>query len=92
MFYVAEIEMTCSACPSQWEGKTDDGRAVYARYRHGFLTVQVGGTTLDDALDADCIVAVQVGDQWDGVMDAQALARHTKDVVAWPSGFAKDEN
>lgn len=40
---VVELIRTCIACPSQWEGHTDDGQPVYVRYRHGFLSVRLGG-------------------------------------------------
>lgn len=32
---VVALKKTSIACPSQWEGTLEDGRAVYARYRHG---------------------------------------------------------
>lgn len=39
---IIELKRTCIACPSQWEGRTDDDRPVYIRYRHGHLTVELG--------------------------------------------------
>lgn len=39
---VTELTQTCPSCPSQWEGKTEDGRAVYIRYRSGILQVGLG--------------------------------------------------
>ena len=45
------LDMTCGACPSQWEGTTEDGRVIYVRYRHGLLTAGVG-STMDDAVTA----------------------------------------
>lgn len=30
------------ACPAQWEGETDQRDRVYARYRWGYLRVEVG--------------------------------------------------
>ena len=45
------FRMTCSACPSQWEGKADDGRVIYVRFRHGEFTAGIG-KTLDDAVAA----------------------------------------
>ena len=41
--------------PSQWEGQLDDGRPVYVRYRHGWLSVQFGpvGEDIDSAVSAD---------------------------------------
>ncbi len=41
MIRVKNVKRTCHACPSQWEGTTDDGKPVYARYRWGFLRVEV---------------------------------------------------
>lgn len=43
---VTEIKMTCGGCPTSWEGVTDDGREVYARYRWGYLRVTVGDETI----------------------------------------------
>ena len=51
MIVVTEIVQTCGACPSQWEGKTADGRHVYVRYRYGFLQVGIGAT-LDETVSA----------------------------------------
>jgi len=36
---IIEITMTCSACPSQWEGKFADGDELYIRYRYAGLRV-----------------------------------------------------
>ncbi|WP_028058300.1 hypothetical protein [Candidatus Solirubrobacter pratensis] len=46
---ITDLEQTCWACPSQWEGKLADGRHVYIRYRWGFLRVTVGAT-MNDAI------------------------------------------
>ena len=45
---VLTLKKTCLACPSQWEGTVDDGRAVYARFRHGHLSVGIGETVERD--------------------------------------------
>lgn len=48
---LVDLAQTCGACPSQWEARTTpDGRYVYIRYRHGWLTVGVGAND-DDAVD-----------------------------------------
>jgi hypothetical protein len=39
MIKITSIRRTCIACPSQWEGVSDDGRTVIIRYRHGYLSV-----------------------------------------------------
>ena len=33
--------MTCGACPTSWEGMTNEGKSVYARYRWGHLRVEI---------------------------------------------------
>jgi hypothetical protein len=43
------LTKTCTACPSQWEGILEDGRAVYARYHHGELSVGIGDD-IDEAV------------------------------------------
>lgn len=55
------FRMTCSACPSQWEGKADDGRVIYVRFRHGEFTAGIG-KTLDDAVAAGYIKFVSQGE------------------------------
>jgi hypothetical protein len=83
MVIVNELEKTCDACPSQWEGKTIDGRHVYVRYRWGWL--QVGfGPSLDAAVDDDTI-GKQLGDSFDGFLDLDGLKAATSGEVSWPA-------
>jgi hypothetical protein len=42
---------TCTACPSQWEGRLEDGRHVYIRLRHGHGSIGIGDTK-DEAVAA----------------------------------------
>ena len=84
---VKTCEQTCKWCPSQWEGSTVDGRPIYARYRHGYLSVLVGrvGQPIDDAIRSDReIVGLAIGDDLDGFMTYQDLKRYTRGVVTWP--------
>jgi len=43
---VIKIKQTCYACPSQWEGMTDDGKDVYIRFRWGSLRLDIDGKTV----------------------------------------------
>lgn len=43
MIKVKTIEMTCSACPSQWEGECIDGGDIYIRFRHGGFRIDYNG-------------------------------------------------
>ena len=36
------------ACPSQWEGETEDGKEVYIRYRWGYGRIDLDGETIYD--------------------------------------------
>lgn len=63
MIHVVKLKKTCDSCPSQWDGETDQGDAVYARYRWGGLSVtlndvlvferQIGEDQDDDAVEAE---------------------------------------
>lgn len=82
MITVKRIEQTCTACPSQWEGVTDDDRAIYIRYRWGWLSVDVA-PTIEEAVVGSEVFAAQVGDGLDGVMGFQVLKEHTAHVLDW---------
>lgn len=58
---IVQLDQTCMACPSQWEGRLDDGRAVYIRYRGGWGRIAVGAT-VDDAVLTDDYVFEWFGD------------------------------
>jgi hypothetical protein len=46
MLIIAKIKQTCFACPSQWEGTTEDGKDVYIRFRWGCLRMDINGETV----------------------------------------------
>jgi hypothetical protein len=79
---VTEVRQTCGSCPSQWEGRTDDGRHVYVRYRWGWLQVGLGAT-LDDAV-SDETIGFQHGDEYDGSLTYDELQGLTVGRVQWP--------
>jgi len=56
---IVELQMTCGACPSQWQGKTDSGNHVFIHYRWGFLTVDIDGQR---------IYQKTIGDEMSGVL------------------------
>lgn len=69
------------ACPSQWDGQTEDDRVFYVRYRHGELRVGFGATideAVDDAMDSDAQV---LGGEWDGEMATGAMLTHLADRI-----------
>lgn len=64
-----------------------DGRPIYARYRHGHLSVRVGkrGTSIGDAVTkGQPIVEAVIGDDLDGVLSYAGLKRHTRGLILWP--------
>lgn len=82
MIVVDELIQTCEASPSQWQGKTRDGRVIYVRYRWGWLQVGIGQTT-KQAVE-DFTVRMKVGGEYDGYMDFVTLATLTRGRVSWP--------
>lgn len=82
----SDTEMTCSACPSQWEGRTVDNKPIYIRYRWGRLTVQIWGVgkdIFDEETDGEYIFDQQLGDAYHGVMDTEEMMEATKSVIQW---------
>ena len=62
------LEMTCGACPSQWDGETENGAYVYIRYRYGLLRVD---------MDQQTVFEATVGDSLGGVMGTDEMLRIT---------------
>ena len=93
MITVKEIHKTSTACPSQWEGWTDDNRQIYVRYRWGYLSVSVG--KVDDktemaAVDGEEIFSyINNREPLGGYMTYTALKRLTKSAIKFP---AKESN
>lgn len=90
---VASAARTCSACPAQWEGVTDDGRQVYARYRGscGYVSVARRGNGDEFAAlppTGDIVVGFWRDDDptegFDGYLDDHELAAITEGSVRWP--------
>lgn len=87
---VIALKRTCLACPSQWEGNLEDGRAVYARYRHGELTIGVGDEIEEAVRRASSDVALyaeDVGDGLDGFMSFEELKAKLCGVLEFPAGL-----
>jgi hypothetical protein len=68
---ITKLEMTCSGCPTQYEGLNSDNQCVYIRYRWGILTLGVG----DDLSEAvnNTIFHKDFNDEWDGWMKFSTL-------------------
>lgn len=81
---VHELRMTCPACPAQWEGRTDDGRYVYVRYRWGWLQIGVGDT-FHEAVCDEVTLCEELGDDMDGSLSYSELIAATRGRVHWPS-------
>jgi hypothetical protein len=49
---IRHLEKVTDVCPSQWYARTLDNRAVYIRFKHGQLSVNVGpvGGSISDAI------------------------------------------
>ena len=85
MINIVEIRQTCMICPSQWEGRTADGRFVYVRFRWGYLQVGIGATD-DEAVEDDGTFGVQLSDHLDGALSYQQLVDATLGLFTWPVG------
>jgi hypothetical protein len=83
---VKKIVETCSACPAQWEGSLDDGRAIYIRYRFGYLSIRVSPDPTDDimkAVETEEVFGTDYGGVWDGCMDLATVSKLSKSLFDW---------
>jgi hypothetical protein len=81
---IKSIKQTCSAWPSQWEAKLNDGKMLYIRYRSGYLSVDISDKETDDVMDAvdnKEIYGDQIGDRLDGFLNMKQLINHTKHLI-----------
>jgi len=78
-YKITKLELTCGACPSQWEGRTNDDRPVYIRYRWGRFQAYVG-TPGEDGMavfDHKPIIVEQLTEEPDGVMGFEEVKKLT---------------
>ena len=66
-------------CPFQLQGRTEDGRYVYGRYRGGTLSFGIGASEWD-AVGTDTFVK-GVGGWLDGYMSLEEFVKHTGIVI-----------
>ena len=70
-YKIKTIIKTCDACPAQWSGKTECGKYVYIRYRHGYFRAEI---------DEDVVTAADTGDPLDGWMSDESMQEMTAEV------------
>jgi len=71
-YTVKQLEQTCSACPSQWEGTTECGKDIYIRYRWGSLSLKINGKQKFTAY---------IGNELDGVIGIEDIQNYLKDYL-----------
>ena len=74
---VIRLKQTCLSNPSQWQGRLEDGRVLYIRYRWGSLYAGVG-RSLAEAVgvtkEPDESHVLQVGSAYDGYIELGEVA------------------
>ena len=84
---IKRLAQTCGACPSQWEGWLDDGRAIYVRYRWGYLSICISSEPTEDIYEAvrgEEIFGERLGGGWEGVLEVEELIEATKNILKFP--------
>ena len=67
---ILTLIQTCSESPSQWEGKLEDGRQIYIRYRWGELTIDL----IQDSKETN-LLTEQLGSEYDGSLPEKKLRK-----------------
>jgi len=81
---IDELEQTCMACPSQWQGKLRNGHTIYVRYRWGYLSVRTSEEptdNYDDAVRGIEIFGEQIGEGFDGFISTMTMLNRIQDVA-----------
>lgn len=81
---VISLKKTCAACPSQWDGLTDDNRKVYYRYRWGWLTVTtgaIGDMSEYAAVRGNKVFSAELADSLHGILSTEDMLTITKGKV-----------
>ena len=83
IYKVKSIEKTCNACPSQWEGLTEDGKYIYIRYRHGEFSAAVDSDEDSAVLGKeDVYLELDNGEGYGGgLMGSEQMIELTKDLL-----------
>jgi hypothetical protein len=89
MVRVSKLTQTCTKSPTQWEGRTSDGRQVYVRYRWGWLTIGIGQTLDEAVINEKNLFERQLGEKQDGDLDYAKLRAVTDGLVEWPESFER---
>ncbi len=87
MIHVTQVTEMGGACPWQLEGRTDDGRDVYARYRGGRVAVYVGVMWPETKHG---VFEQRFGEPLNGWLNGATLAALTKGLIEWPDSVVKD--
>lgn len=73
---IQRIEMTCGACPTQWEIKLECGKMAYIRYRWGYLSLRISTVETDNimfAVGGREIYGKQLGGEFDGTISYEQM-------------------
>jgi len=91
-YELEKLDRTCIACPSQWEGRTVDDRAVYIRYRGGNLDLWISEPGAEDISfqPEELVFNWDEGPAFDGSLTYDQLVQIVYDnlpedvVIIWP--------
>lgn len=93
---VTELTRTTIAAPAQWEGRLDDGRSLYVRYRHGTLRVGVGGGIEDAVRNSSpesALLCERGGADLDGLVSSLgALRESLRGVLELPQELVVEQH
>lgn len=93
MIKIVSIDYAGGACPYQLEGKTEDGKWFYLRYRGGMLRYVVAETHttwMKSRKDSWYDYSKKIGDDYDGYAEHDVIYPHLKDHIHFPEGFRLD--
>lgn len=77
---ITRLENEGTICPSQWDAWTDDGKRVYIRFRHGWLSADFVPEDYPYG-DGEEIGITGISASGDGFMDDETMMEYLKDYL-----------
>lgn len=87
MLKAKTIIKTCQYAPSQWEGKTEDGKSFYIRYRWGTLSLNVSKSVSNNVFDAinedtgDVLFHKFIDDEFDNELNIDEVRKFLSEII-----------
>lgn len=90
---ITAIKRTCYASPTQYEGKPDNGKMFYLRFRWGELSISESmqpTEDINDAVDGEVVLEHQTSNEWDGLLSPEQVEAYLSSLYTFSAKIRDD--